>query len=291
MAQVTIELRELLKNGFKLFDFEYEFDDKATAKRLEQAVIDHYAFHEIGQETPDRFKHVFKTRWLRAMSYYNELHNTTLLQYNPLINHSMREALEQLKESDNTQTGEIDQTGQDNSTVQENRTHNTTGEQTTQTDQESHTDNTTSGNSTRTDDLTTKTDRNEVVSDYPQQSIAGGDYLSGERLDDTQTTNTGTVKTNDSTTATTDNTTNENSTTTDSREHTEDNKTSAGSERTEKTTSLGTSVGTENTHYERTIEGLTGKTYQELIRLERENIIRISGMLIEELKPCFILVY
>src|SRR5699024_4576346 len=116
MAQVTVELRRLLKNGFKLFDFDYEFDDKETAKELEQAIIDHYAFYEIGQETPDRFKHVFKTRWLRAIGYYNKLHNTTLLEYNPLINYKMSEALEQLTESSRKQDSLTDITAHNTAT-------------------------------------------------------------------------------------------------------------------------------------------------------------------------------
>src|SRR5699024_1560436 len=108
MAQVTVELGDLLKTDFELFDFPYNFDDKKFAKELEQAVIDHYYFSEIGQETPDRFKHTFRRKWLQAMSYYNKLHNTTLLEYNPLINHKMSEALEQLSRSNRKQDSTTD---------------------------------------------------------------------------------------------------------------------------------------------------------------------------------------
>lgn len=211
MAQVTVELRHLLETDFELFDFDYEFDDRKMAKELEQAVIDHYYNYEIGQETPDDFKRVFKRRWLSAISYYNKLHNTTLLEYNPLINYSMTEALEQLRAS--------------------NRAEESTGNVEASSN--------------------TSSESNEKVSDYPQQPIAGGDYLAGERKTTTNST-------------------------------TEDGTTS---------TNTSTIDDEENTSYEKTIEGLTGKTYQELIQLERENILRISQMLIEELKPCFILVY
>lgn len=251
MAQVTVELRTLLKNGFKLFDFEYEFDDKKMAKKLEQAVIDYFAFHEIGQETPDRFKHVFRTRWLTIISYYNELHNTTLLKYNPLINYTMTEALEKLSQSSSNTS----------STSNENVKSSTTD----------HTEQNTANSNTRTDDLKTTTTTDEQVSDYPQQPIAGGDYLSGARQTDSTTTNTGTVKDQGTSDTTSDSTTTGNATTT--RE--EDQQTTTDS----------------NEHYEKTIEGLTGKTYQELIQLERENILRITQMVIEEMKPCFILVY
>lgn len=103
MAQVTVELRNLLKTNFELFDFDYQFDDRNFAEQLEQAVIDFYWNYEIGQETPEEFKRVFKRRWLQAVSYYNELHNTTLLKYNPLINYKMNEALEQLATTNRTE--------------------------------------------------------------------------------------------------------------------------------------------------------------------------------------------
>lgn len=211
MAQVTVELRNLLKTDFELFDFDYNFDDPQFKKKLEQSVIDYYYFYEIGQETPEAFKQRFKTRWLGMIDYYNKLYNTTLLNYNPLINYSMTEALEQLSQSNN----------------QQNTTSNVEGENTSFSDAISK------------------------GSDYPQQPIAGGDYLS------------------------------------------EANNTTTDINSTDKTTSIGTRTenNTVDTTYEKTIEGLTGTSYQELIQKERENLIRITSMVIEELKPCFILVY
>lgn len=239
MAQVTVELRNLLKTNFKLFDFPYQFDDKQFASELEQAVIDFYYNYEIGQETPDDFKRVFKRRWLQAMSYYNKLHNTSLLEYNPLINYKMSEAMEQLSNSSRTE----------DNTATTDSTANTTGE----------------SDSTRTDNTKTATTSEELSSDYPQQNISVGDYLSGQRQVESEVSNTGTVSTEDSAT-------------TNTTDHTE----VVGNTQT---------TGTDNTNYEKTIEGLTGRTYQELIRLERDNLIRITGMVIEELKPCFILTH
>lgn len=210
MARVTVELRHLLQTDFELFDFDYEFDDKNFAKELEQAVIDHYYFSEIGQPTPDKFKHVFKSRWLSMIGYYNQLHNTTLLKYNPFINYRMSEALQELRQSSN---------------------------QTEQNDQI-----TTTGN--------IQSESDEKTSDYPQQPI-GGDYLSGAR---------------------------ESNTSSNSKDNTESESRSIQDT-------------TDNRNYEKTIEGLTGITYQELIQKERENLIRIKQMVIEELKPCFLLTY
>lgn len=272
MAQVTVELRKLLQlNSFELFDFPYQFDDTNFKKQIEQAVIDYYYNYEIGTETPDEFKRRFQAKWLSFIDYYNLLYNTTLLSYNPLINYKLTEALDQLATSNNIQDSVTDSTS--NGTTTQKGTD--VLEQTTSTD------------STRTDNLTANTTTssegsgNEKTSDYPQQPIAGGDFLEGEKTSTTSTsgtnntTNTGTQKnvgsgTNDSTT-TSDNT--------------------STSEDISNTTGKLTAEGTTNTNYEKTIEGLTGTSYQELIAKERQNLIRIIPMIISELKPLFILVY
>lgn len=355
MATVTVELRELLRNNFELFDFDYEFDDQTFKKEIEDAVIDYYYFHEIGQETPGRFKHRFRSRWLSMIGYYNKLHNTTLLEYNPLINYNMAEALEQLSNSSssqdvtgnktsnytesmdsdthsiqsgsNTTSEEVDQSTTLNNTRTDNLTSNTESTRTdnlTSTTESTRTDNLTSTtNSTRTDNLTTEETLNEKSSDYPQQPIAGGDFLAAERdntrtqnntgtvTNEATTTDTGTVDTDTTTTDTgtvsTDTTTTNTGTVEDSGTTSLHGTTSTDSETstTDNTTVEGNKTGeniegmTNNTlkeedstmSYEKTIEGLTGKTYQELIQLERENLIRIKSMIINEMKPCFLLVY
>jgi len=219
VAEVTVELRNLLKTNFKLFDFDYKFDDLQFKKELEQHVIDFYFFYEIGQETPDRFKHQFKARWLRMIDYYNELYNTTLLSYNPLTNYTVQEALEQLSNTNN-------------------ETENTTNS-TTDTEGNTH----------------TFMDADNKASDYPQQAIAGGDFLSAASNTISDTTSEDSAKT------------------------------------TGKTTGTAINNGTTNMNYSKTIEGMTGTTYQELVMKQRATLIRITNMVIEELKPCFILVY
>jgi hypothetical protein len=224
MAEVTAELGALIqRTNFELFDFDYQVDDPNFKQEIEERVLDFYYDYEIGFATPDKFKRKFKARFLRAISYYNKLYNTTLLSYNPLINSKMSEALEQLSTA----------------------TSNTTVEGSLSQDSTTNTDQTATG------------DSNTKASDYPQQPIAGGEFLNGE-----STTNNNS-QTDSTTTATGTSTNNDTSTTS----------------------------GENSTNYQKTIEGLTGTTYQELIQLERETIIRIPNMIIAELKPCFILVH
>lgn len=272
MAQVTVELRQLLRlNDFELFDFEYKFDDLAFKAQLEQSIIDYYFSYEIGFETPAEFKRRFMNKWLTIITYYNQLYNTTLLTYNPLTNYTLTEALEQLATTNSTQDS----------------TAETTANGTTIHAGTDVTDQATTNNSTRTDNMRSTTGgsstatTNEKTSDYPQAGGQVGNYLDGARDsttvtdNDTTTSNTGTQGT--VTTATNDSTTVADSTTT--------NDDSTG------TTGNIITNGTQNTTYEKTIAGLTGTTYQELIQQERHNILNIIPQVVSELKPLFILVY
>lgn len=137
MAQTTVELRHLLQtSNFELFDFEYQFDDLPYKAEIERAIIDYFYFSEIGQETPDRFKHVFKRKWLEIIAYYNKIHNIDLIKFDPLVTYRMSETYEA--------AGVAEQTSKSNSA--------------NSTDQKS--------NNFSTADID--------VSDYPQQPIGSG---------------------------------------------------------------------------------------------------------------------
>lgn len=247
MAELTVELRNLIKTNFELFDFDYEFDDQNFKKELEQAIVDHFFFSEIGQETPDRFKQRFKTRWRRIIPYYNKLYNTTLLSYNPLVNYTIKEGLNQLAKTQNNQDTKASTTTNGNTNSDSN---------------------TTTASNTNTGG-TTDSELNDKASDYPQQAIAGGDYLSGEKTSKGSSSNNS--ETNSSGNGKT--------------------VTKATSNDTGTSTNEIVSRGTNQTEYEKTIEGLTGTTYQQLISQERENLTRIIDMVIQEMKPSFYLIY
>jgi hypothetical protein len=272
MAQVTVELGQLMnRTNFKLFDFDYQFDDPQFKKELEQHVIDYYYDYEIGFETPDMFKRRFKARWNRMIGYYNKLYNTTLLEYNPLINYAMNEALEQLSSTTNTQ----ESTSTNQSEGETHNQTNTSNQQTSDNNTQSNTQQDTNGINT------TNTDTNTKNSDYPHQAIAGGEFLNGETT--TEGTSSGTSEqssTTSSSSRTESNT--EGNTNTLSDVTTKDSGTSTGNM---------SSAGQTDSSYTKKIEGLTGTNYQDLITKERENILRISDMVINELKTCFILVY
>lgn len=259
MALVTVELRNLLKTDFELFDFPYRFDDEKFKSELEQAVIGYYYFNEIGQETPDRFKHKFRSRWLRIIPYYNDLYNSTLLEYDHFKTTALTEKLEGVRSNENTQT---------NTTESESSgTTNTLADGTTASTQTT--------DSLSTDSGTSSTDTQAKDSRYPQQNIQNNSFIAnaGDSHSESENTNT---NTSDSTTTQSGTTSSEGSSTSN------DTSQSSGQSNT---------TGLENNEYTKVIEGLSGYTYQDLIRKERENLINITEMIIAEMKPCFILTY
>lgn len=199
MAQVTMELRTLLKMpDFNLFDFEYKCDFPEWKQELEQLIIDEYYFSEIGQETPERFKHCFSTLMRKIMPYYNSLYASTLLGGDPLINYRMVEETTGTATNTGTSAGETETTS--------------TGE-------------------------LTKTD-------YPQ--TGGVDDIPTER--------------------------------------------SNAKDRAESKTNQETTSST-STDMRKVVEGMVGTSYAKLIKEHRENLLKINAMIINELRPCFILVY
>jgi hypothetical protein len=113
----------------------------------------------------------------------------------------------------------------------------------------------------------TTTNDSATNSDYPQQPIAGGSYASGAT--------TGTATSNSDST-------NDVTTTLDTTVTVTDSGTNRGTISNETT---------QNTDYTKSIEGITGITYPELIEKHRDSLLRINDRIIEEMKPCFILVY
>ena len=84
MAMYTIELRTLINDyGYRLFD-DYAFytDDKKVKAEFEKLFIETFYFHEIGCETPDRFKWMLKAKLNLIMPYYRQLYQTEWTQVN-----------------------------------------------------------------------------------------------------------------------------------------------------------------------------------------------------------------
>lgn len=92
-SQVTVTVRDLLCGGMELFDKEdpYPIWDETHRAELNQKIIDHYMFRQIGFETAGRFKFELNKKMREIMPYYNKIWTTTQYEYNPIENYNMEE--------------------------------------------------------------------------------------------------------------------------------------------------------------------------------------------------------
>lgn len=84
MANYTIEIRELVNLGYHFNLDSYPIFDENYRKILNEKILAHYWYNEIGQETPDRFNHYLATRMNEIMPYYNKLYMSELIKFDPL---------------------------------------------------------------------------------------------------------------------------------------------------------------------------------------------------------------
>lgn len=85
-ASFTVEVGCLVQNGFDLGLSSYPIFDESYRQQLNNKIIEHYWFREIGQETPELFRLFLNRTMNEIMPYYNELYKSTLLDFNPLAN-------------------------------------------------------------------------------------------------------------------------------------------------------------------------------------------------------------
>lgn len=79
-TKVTLELREIVESGVKIWDFDYpSYYNGEEKTAFEQKVIDHFYFRQIGQETVGRFLHYFRTKIREIMPYYIDIYHTVEL--------------------------------------------------------------------------------------------------------------------------------------------------------------------------------------------------------------------
>lgn len=84
MARYTVELRELVQSGFPLGMESYPIFDEDYRPMLNQKIIEHYAFREIGFETAALFRNRLNEKLSMIMPYYNMLYKSAMLELDPL---------------------------------------------------------------------------------------------------------------------------------------------------------------------------------------------------------------
>lgn len=289
MSKYTTELRYLVESHFDLGLKDYPIFDEAYRETLNQKIINHYYFREIGMETAELFKMYLNMTMNEIMPYYNQLYKSELIKFNPLYN------VDKFETADTDFNGSQDFTGN----VKANgKTETTgTGTSTTNTDTTGTSDGTNSqensDTTTTNSDTTTNSRSKNVNSDTPQGLLSIGDiegevYASQAQFINSTTSTNQNTSTNASGNLTgTDHNETAGHTTSVTNTETHENST-----REDKTDTTGKTLTDNFTKYIRHVSGKAeGETYSEMLLKFRETFLNIDMMIINELNTCFMLLY
>ena len=166
MATYTVEIRTLVENHFDLGLKNYPIFDEKYREGLNNKIINHFYFREIGFETAGLFKRYLNQKMAEIMPYYNQLYKSELLKFNPFYNVDKTTKNDGVKNDNSSRVGNTNTTGTSDF---ENNTDNSnikTDNSISVNENGSSTKNSTSetGNNSNTDLNNTK----KVHSDTPQ---------------------------------------------------------------------------------------------------------------------------
>lgn len=125
MSKYTTELRWVIENGYDLQLNEYPIFDENYRQKLNQKIINHYYFREIGFETVGLFRFYLKQTLNEIMPYYNQLYESALLEIDPLNTINFTETLTRTKIGNDTKNFNEDTTVNSNGNSNSNSTKNT----------------------------------------------------------------------------------------------------------------------------------------------------------------------
>ena len=89
MAYYTMTLQDFLETNTIGLD-KYPIFDEGYRTPLNNKIIDHYMFYEIGQETTSMFKFFINRKMNEIMPYYNQLYESTRIKFDPLLTTDLR---------------------------------------------------------------------------------------------------------------------------------------------------------------------------------------------------------
>ena len=104
---IDVKDLDLIKNVFS----SYPIFDESYRQTLNNKIINHYLYEEIGQETPALFSHYLQNRLNEIMPKYNKLYESEIFKVDPLSNYHITETLER------TGTGESNSNSDSTNTV------------------------------------------------------------------------------------------------------------------------------------------------------------------------------
>ena len=123
MSRYTIELRYLIEGNYDLGLKDYPIFDESYREQLNNKIIQHYYFREIGFETEALFKNRLNQKMNEIMPYYNQMYESELIKINPLYTTNIEEKF--ARESIASGNGTSETTGTGNNTSSFNTTQTT----------------------------------------------------------------------------------------------------------------------------------------------------------------------
>ena len=277
MSKYTTELRYLIESNFDLGLDDYPIFDESYRSLLNEKIINHYYFREIGMETAELFKRYLNQTMKEIMPYYNQLYKSELLEFNPFYNVDKTVTADKNNNHVSDFIGNV--TGKNQQTTDsENNQINNSKQQTA-----------TSANSVgESVGNSTSIDKNKnVASDTPQgflsiNSIDNNTYATTAEMSKAESITNNKATSNNSENGITDQTT------------ADETKATANSE-SNATTKTDTTNKTTSNDFENYVNHVVGKsegeTYSEMLIKFRETFLNIDMMIIDELKTCFMMIY
>lgn len=89
-AAFTKRLHNVLQDTDDIGLNEYPIFDESYRAVLNNKIIDHYRYYEIGAETVEMFAHFMRMRMNEIMPYFNKLYVSEQLEFDPLSNYDLR---------------------------------------------------------------------------------------------------------------------------------------------------------------------------------------------------------
>lgn len=174
-----------------VFDFDFPIFDEAYRPILEKKILKHYYTREICCETVGLWKHYLDMKMNEIMPYYNQLYNSTLIEFNPMYDVDLTTDYQKVDNGNNARSRGVDESNTFGETevLDEDKTHSETqvldenkrNSNTNVIDENVRGSDTTTSETTGTNGSTTnntnanKNDHWEYFSDTPEGGINGLD--------------------------------------------------------------------------------------------------------------------
>lgn len=277
MAVYTVQLKTLIENHFDIGLKDYPIFDENYRNILNEKIINHYLFNEIGMETAELFKFYLNTTMREIMPYYNQLYKSELLEFNPLYDTDLTTVYD--KTNDNTSTTDSNNYSYNKSKV------TTNGNVENESDSFSHSDAHSTGDS-HGNSVGNGNTKN-VHSDTPQgflsiNSIENKTYATDATMSKTNDINTTMAQSHNDETGYANESSHSNSV---------NNSITNGNSNLDTDSNVFNITNNFENYLSHVIGKSAGISYSDLLLRFRETFLNIDMMIIKELNDCFMLLY